>query len=80
MKTDQDGLRLEMDRVGDDVSAFGDVERRVLIDGFLDGGSIVTDAVTFYAERAEVYPGIDRRQQSDDVIALRRQRVRQDAR
>ncbi len=75
VQADEDGVRLEVQRIADDVAAFGDVEDRVLVDRFLNGGGIVTDTVTFYAERTEVDPAIGGREGTDDVAAFGRERV-----
>ena len=75
VQADEDGVRLEVQRIADDVAAFGDVEDGMLVDRFLNGGGIVTDAVTFYAERTEIDPAIGGREGADDVAALGRELV-----
>ena len=80
VQADEDRVRLQMQGAGDDVAAFRDVEDAMLVDCFLEGGGIVTDTVTFYAERAEIGPGVHRRKGGDDVAAVRRAAPGRDAR
>ena len=72
MQADEDRVWLELNGVGDAILAGWEIDGFVLGNGSLQGGGVVSGAITRCAERADVHPSIHRGQIADVGVDGRR--------
>ena len=65
LQADENGVGLQRDRVRDAILAGGKINRAVSGDGLAERGGVVGDAIAAGAERADVDPGVHRRERQD---------------
>ena len=75
MQADQYRVGLQVERVADHVMAAREIEHAMRLDGLLDRGGVVGDAVAFDAERVDVDPLFSRRQRGNRRRQRRGQRA-----
>src|ERR1039457_6187864 len=56
MQPDQDSIRFQRERIADDVTTAWEIEHSMAVDCLLDGGSVVSRAVSGDAKRVDVHP------------------------